>query len=56
MNDRRILEAVYLRGGMLLSVIHYDNNVWIGDMSLNKKESLQSDQIGKYAKNYLYPY
>ena len=54
---------VLLQGDAVLSVIHCDNNVWIGDVYVNErahfernhKKSLR-DQIDKYVKNYLYPY
>ena len=54
---------VLLQGDAVLSVIHCDNNVWIGDVYVNErahfernhKKSLR-DQIDRYVKNYLYPY
>ena len=54
---------VLLQGDMVLSIIHCDNNVWIGDVYVdgkahferNHKKSLK-DQIDKYVESYLYPY
>ena len=54
---------VLLQGDVVLSIIHCDNNVWIGDVYVderahferNHKKSLR-DQIDKYVESYLYPY
>ena len=54
---------VLLQGDAVLSIIHCDNNVWIGDVYVedgchferNHKKSLR-DQIDAYVQNYLYPY
>lgn len=54
---------VLLQGDAVLSIIHCDNNVWIGDVYVNEpahfernhKRSLR-DQIDKYLQDYLFDY